>query len=159
MNSIIIREIEEKDNKRVKEIIRSCLIEFGGNKKGTAWDDPNLGCFSEVYKDNKSIFYVAEKDGIVIGCGGIGPLEGQVGVCELQKMYFLEEGRGLGAAKEILDKSLEFAKSHYSKCYLETLTTMKRAQSFYIRNGFNKICSPVGSTGHCSCDTFYIKEL
>lgn len=42
----IIREITEKDNKEIENIIRSCLIEFGGNHEGTAWTDPNLGRFS-----------------------------------------------------------------------------------------------------------------
>ena len=45
-----IREIEEKDNKKIEKVIRDCLIEFKANHEGTAWTDPNLGCFSEVYK-------------------------------------------------------------------------------------------------------------
>ena len=44
-----IREIESKDNKEIEKIIRTCLIEFGANHEGTAWSDPNLGRFSEVY--------------------------------------------------------------------------------------------------------------
>ena len=32
-----IREIDEKDNKEIENIIRSCLIEFGVNHEGTAW--------------------------------------------------------------------------------------------------------------------------
>mgnify|MGYP001077413613 CR=1 FL=1 len=44
-----IREIEEKDNKEVENVIRACLIEFGANHEGTAWADPNLGRFSEIY--------------------------------------------------------------------------------------------------------------
>lgn len=45
----IIRKITEKDNKEIENIIRSCLIEFGGNYEGTAWTDPNLGRFSKIY--------------------------------------------------------------------------------------------------------------
>ena len=37
-----IREIEEKDNKKIEKVIRDCLIEFGANHEGTAWADPNL---------------------------------------------------------------------------------------------------------------------
>ena len=37
---MLIREIEEKDNKQVEKLIRTCLIEFGANKPGTAWADP-----------------------------------------------------------------------------------------------------------------------
>lgn len=44
-----IREIEEKDNKEIEKIIRECLIEFGGNREGLAWSDPELGKLSTVY--------------------------------------------------------------------------------------------------------------
>ena len=37
-----IREIEEKDNPQIEQVIRSCLIEFGGNREGLAWADPIL---------------------------------------------------------------------------------------------------------------------
>jgi len=43
-----IREIEAKDNKKVENVIRTCLIEFGANREGTAWTDPDLGRFSEI---------------------------------------------------------------------------------------------------------------
>ena len=46
-----IREIEKRDNAAVEQIIRSCLIEFGGNREGTAWCDPDLGRFSEIYNN------------------------------------------------------------------------------------------------------------
>ena len=44
-----IREIEGKDNKAVEKVIRTCLIEFGANHEGTAWADPDLGNFSDIY--------------------------------------------------------------------------------------------------------------
>ncbi len=47
--SYSIREIQPQDNARVEEVIRTCLIEFGGNHAGLAWSDPDLGRFSEVY--------------------------------------------------------------------------------------------------------------
>lgn len=37
-----IREIEEKDNKEVENVIRACLIEFGANHEGTAWMGKSL---------------------------------------------------------------------------------------------------------------------
>lgn len=154
-----IREIEEKDNKRVEEIIRTCLIEFGGNKKGTAWEDPYLGRFSEVYSNEKSKYFVAEENGVVVGGGGIGPLEGEVRVCELQKMYVLKEYRGLGVANRILEAAIEFASKYYDKCYLETLDNMKRSHAFYCKNGFEKTNNQMGSTGHNSCTCYFIKNL
>ena len=64
-----IREIEEKDNKIIENIIRTCLIEFGGNHEGTAWADPNLGRFSFIYNTEGNKYWVAfdENDKIVGG--------------------------------------------------------------------------------------------
>lgn len=43
-----IRELTKEDNKNIERVIRACLIEFGANHEGTAWADPNLGCFLET---------------------------------------------------------------------------------------------------------------
>ena len=63
-----IREIVEKDNKIVENIIRTCLIEFGGNHEGTAWSDPNLGRFSHIYNTEGNKYWVAlDENNKIIG--------------------------------------------------------------------------------------------
>lgn len=156
---MLIREIQKEDNAEVEFIIRSCLIEFGANKPGCAWTDPNLGCFYEVYQNEKSKYSVVEKDNkIVAGCG-IGPLVGLENVCELQKMYSLKEVRGSGIAKKLLDIALEFASRHYEKCYLETFENMVAANKFYKKNGFIQLDKPLLETEHYACDVWYLKSI
>lgn len=158
---MLIRRISEKDNAQVAYIIRSCLTEFGaaGNPH-TAWGDPFLDRFSEVYVRENNAYWVAENDsGTVVAGVGIGPMEGSDGICELQKMYCLKEYRGCGISQNLLDIALEFAKLHYKSCYLETLGNMTRAQRFYEKNGFVKTDATIGNTGHDACDFHYIKEL
>lgn len=156
---MLIREIQKEDNAEVEFIIRSCLIEFGANKPGCAWTDPNLGCFYEVYQNEKSKYWVVEKDNkIVAGCG-IGPLVGLENVCELQKMYSLKEVRGSGIAKKLLDIALEFASRHYEKCYLETFENMVAANKFYKKNGFIQLDKPLLETEHYACDVWYLKSI
>ena len=53
-----IREIEKKDNKQIEHVIRACLIEFGANHDGTAWTDPNLDKFSEIYNTKGNKYWV-----------------------------------------------------------------------------------------------------
>ncbi len=55
-----IREIQKKDNAAVEHVIRSCLIEFGADHEGTAWADPDLGRFSEIYNSEGNRYWVAE---------------------------------------------------------------------------------------------------
>jgi len=85
---------------------------------------------------------------------------GEPTVCELQKMYFLEEARGKGLGEKMIDHCLDFArKSGFELCYIETLPYMKAAQKLYIKKGFEYIDGPMGTTGHTSCNVWLTKRL
>lgn len=158
--TVTIREIKEQDNAAVEAIIRSCLKEYGGDREGTAWCDPDLGRFSEIYGEPEMRYWVAEDHaGRILGGAGFGPLPGEEGVCELQKMYTLPEARGTGIAHRLVKTVLQHAADHYALCYLETFGNMTRAQSFYRKHGFEQTDQPMGSTGHISCDVFFTKRL
>lgn len=156
--SYTIREIEKKDNKSVEIVIRTCLIEFGANHDGTAWADPDLGRFSEIYNSQGNKYWVAEDEtGKIVGGTGIGYLTDEI--CELQKMYCLPDARGTGVANRLMEAALEYAKKYYKKCYLETLDNMTRAQRFYEKYGFYRVDKPVVITEHYACEVKYLKEL
>lgn len=155
---MIIRPIEPKDNAQVESVIRTCLIEFGGNREGTAWCDPDLGHFSEVYAKPGSAYWVVENEqGDIVGGSGIGPLTDEV--CELQKMYLLPEMRGTGVAQKLMKLCMDFATQYYKKCYIETFGNMLAANRFYQKNGFHKLAKPFLQTEHFGCDVWYLKEL
>ena len=156
-----IVNVEEKYNKEIEDLIRYCLIEYGGNHEGTAWADPYLGRFSEVYcgKEDAQYWVAVDDNGKVVGGVGIGPLEGVEGVCELQKMYTYPEVRGSGIAQELLNLAIEFAEKQYDYCYLETFDNMIPAQKFYAKNGFERTEKALGDTGHFSCEVKMIKKL
>lgn len=155
-----IRLISKKDDSAIESVIRRCLIEFGADHEGTAWADPDLCRFSQVYNAAGRRYWVAEvPDGALVGGAGIGELAGISGVCELQKMYCLPEARGSGVSHLLMDAALDFARAHYSRCYLETLENMTAAQRFYEKYGFKRIYEPLTQTGHFACDIRYIKEL
>ena len=156
----VIREISPADNRIVESIIRTCLIEFGGNHEGTAWEDPDLGRFSEIYNTEGRKYWVAEDEsGKVVGGVGIGTLDGEEDICELQKMYCLKEARGTGVAHLLMDEALSYAGKYYRQCYLETLDNMGAARRFYEKHGFSRIFEPKGKTQHFACDVLYLKDL
>jgi putative acetyltransferase len=158
---MLIREIQQKDNESIAKVIRDIFHELDAPKVGTAYADPILDTLYEVYQQSRSIYYVVEKDGNVVGGCGVAPLENEeTSVCELQKMYFAPEIRGTGYAEKIIEKCLEFAKTQgFEICYLETLSFMTTAQKLYKRIGFENIDGPMGNTGHNSCEVWMTKQL
>lgn len=158
---MVIRKIKKEDNAQIAKVIRAIFHELNAPKVGTAYADPILDTLFEVYQMPRSVYYVVENDGKVLGGCGIAPLEnGEAAVCELQKMYFAPEIRGTGFAEVIIEKCLEFAKNQdFELCYIETLSFMTTAQKLYKRIGFENIDGPMGNTGHNSCEVWMTKKL
>ncbi|CDF80091.1 acetyltransferase YjgM [Formosa agariphila KMM 3901] len=160
MSHFEIREIQTKDNQQVAEVIRTVLIGAGAPKVGTAYEDKALEDMFEAYNKPKSTYFVLVEHNRVIGGAGIGPVDDALEVCELQKMYFLDEARGRGLGKTMMDTCLQKAKDFgYTRCYLETLPFMTSAKHLYEKVGFEYLDGPMGETGHYSCNVWMIKEL
>ncbi|MFP4845783.1 GNAT family N-acetyltransferase [Winogradskyella sp. PE311] len=160
-DTIVIREIELKDNAKIAEAIRSVLIEMGVPKVGTAYEDAALDCMTETYDQPRKAYFVVQYGETVLGGAGIAPLDNYEGnVCELQKMYFMAEARGKGIGSDMMSKCLAFAKaSGFDQCYLETLPYMKDARKLYGKVGFKSLDKPLGNTGHYSCTEWMLKDL
>ena len=156
-----IRPIRAEDDPRMAAIIRSVMPEFGAGGCGFAISDPEVDWMSRAYAAPRSAYFVVEREGIVLGGGGVAPLEGGPGdTCELRKMYFLPEARGLGAGAAMMARCLDAARGFgFGRCYLETLTGMDAAMKLYERSGFARIDAPMGATGHGGCNTFYLRAL
>ena len=94
-----IRPIEPTDNAAMAAIIRRVMPEFGAAGPGFAIHDAEVDTLHEAYAQPRSQYFVVEREGTVIGGAGIAPLQGgDMDVCELRKMYFLPQARGLGPA-------------------------------------------------------------
>ena len=160
-NDIAIRKIEPNDNASLASIIRTSLAEFGANKPGTVYFDNTTDHLFELFQKPGSVYFVAEKDGKVIGGGGIYPSEGlPQQTCELVKMYLLLEVRGKGLGKLLIEKCLDFAKGFgYLQVYIETMPELRKAVSIYEKFGFKYLDGPLGDTGHFGCDVWMLKTL
>ena len=160
-SSFLIRPITHNDNASMAAIIRRVMPEFGAGGPGFAMHDAEVDSMHEAYAQPRHSYFVVERDGAVLGGGGIAPLENAAPeVCELRKMYFLSEARGIGAGTAMMQRCLDAARAHgFARCYLETLTGMDAAQALYKRTGFAPLDAPMGGTGHFSCDRFFILDL
>lgn len=156
-----IRPIRASDDAAVAAIIRTVMPEFGATGSGFAISDPEVDWMSKAYAEPRSAYFVVERDGVVLGGGGVAPLVGGDGdTCELRKMYFLPEVRGLGAGAAMMTRCLDAARGFgFKQCYLETLRGMDAAMRLYERTGFARIPQPMGATGHGGCNAFYLLPL
>ncbi len=158
---IKIRPIEPEDNATISSVIREVLSEYNVPKVGTAYADPQLDFLFQNYAIDNAIYYVVEKENKIIGGAGIMQLENESkNICELQKMYVLYEGRGLGLGKQLMEICLQKAVTFgFESCYIETLPNMIDAQKLYLKTGFSYLNSPMGNTGHTSCPVWMLKKL
>lgn len=158
-----IRPIKQSDNVSICQLIQDCLKEFGADREGFAFADPDLGKLYQSH-NQPGWFYlvvVRKTDHVIVGGGGVGTLQGaSKSLCELKKMYLSSEVRGTGLGNRLLQMIIEQAKSMgYKKCYLETLRNMNQAVTLYKRSGFIELDRPLGDSGHFGCDAWYIKKL
>lgn len=161
MSPLTLRPIRPEDDPAVAAIIRTVMPEFGASGPGFAIHDPEVDFMSRAYGGPRARYFVVERDGRVVGGGGVGPLAGAADdVCELRKMYFLKEARGAGMGETLLRTCIEAARSlGYRTMYLETLTGMDAAQRLYERLGFRRLTEAMGATGHHGCNRFYAMDL
>lgn len=155
----LLRPIEASDNAAMARVIRTVMTEHDAVGPGYSINDAEVDDMAGNYREPTAIYYVLIEtaSGAVVGGGGIGPLQGAgPEVCELKKMYFLPQARGLGWGRALLELCLAAAKKRgYAVCYLETLRSMTTARKLYARRGFTERSRPLGATGHCVCDAWY----
>ena len=159
---MIIRVIEEKDNKIIASIIRTVMKEFNtADPKTTIIGDPTLDTMFNNYQVPKSIYYIIEENDFVVGGCGIKHLDNSdENICELQRMFLLSSSRGKGYGKVLLDLCINKAKEFgYEEIYLETLSQMIRAISVYEMAGFKMLSGPKGNTGHSGCNVQMAMKL
>lgn len=156
-----IRIIELEDNPAVARLIREVMTEYQCVGEGYSINDSEVDQMFETYHLPRSCYYVITNQGKILGGAGIGPLaNGDPEICELKKMYFYPELRGLGLGRKLLEMLLEDARQFdYKKCYLETVERMWQANSLYNKMGFKKLKAQMGNTGHGACEVFYASDL
>ncbi len=156
-----IRPIQKRDNTWIGRVIRNVMTEFQAVGEGYSIHDPEVDDMFAHYREKRACYFVIVRDQQVVGGGGIGPLKGGDKLtCELRKMFFQPACRGIGLGSRLLMLLMDAARKRgYQTCYLETLERMWQARELYRKTGFQLLESPMGKTGHCSCDRWYVREL
>jgi putative acetyltransferase len=161
MGNFILRTIQAADNAILAKIIRKSLEEFNANKPGTVYFDATTDNLSAVFAADKSIYFVAAENNMILGGAGIYPTENlPEDTCELVKLYLAPAARGKGIGKLLMQQCFTAAKElGYKKMYLETMPELNIAVPLYEKMGFTYLYAPQGNSGHSGCDIWMIKDL
>jgi putative acetyltransferase len=154
----LIRTAGAADDAALTEVIRSVMAEFDACAGS---GDAELELMARSYAAPRSVYFVLEEGGAVVGGAGIAPLAGApFEVCELRKMYLLPGARGQGSGVLLLRRCLRAARGFgYQLCYLETLAAMAAARHLYERAGFRPVAERLGASGNHGCDRWFALEL
>ena len=157
-----MRTITEADDPLIAEIIRTSLKKYHLNIPGTVYFDPELDHLSKYYHslpEKRGYFIATNHEGQVIGGVGIAEFNGFDNCAELQKIYLIDQEKGKGLGKCLLELAEDFARSlGYQSLYLETHTNLETAIAMYEKNGFQRIHKPK-SVVHSTMNRFYRKRL
>jgi putative acetyltransferase len=151
---LVLREATNEDSTNVKELVISVLEEYGLQHDLSNTDADLFNIFNSYQKEG-GYFCVIEKQGKILGSGGIFYLTASK--CELRKMYLVPAIRGKGLGKFLLEHLLFKAKLlGFTYVSLETASVLKEAISLYKRYGFTEVTAKHLS---CRCDQAYELSL
>ncbi|MDX2432408.1 MAG: GNAT family N-acetyltransferase [Bacteroides sp.] len=158
---LVIREVLKDDNLSLARMIRRVFEEFDAPTAGTVYSDPTTDDLYGLFRENRSVLWVAELNGEALGCCGIYPTPGLDQECaELVKFYLDTSERGKGTGKALLQRSINSARDlGYNTLYLESMPHFSRALGIYEGLGFKTLSGPLGASGHTGCDIWMLKEL
>ena len=132
---IEVRAVEPRDVPAVLALVAEVLGEFGLEFGKGSPTDAELHDLPASYTSRGGAFWVALRDGELLGTCGVFPVDAQT--FELRKMYLREVSRGLGLGKRLLDTAVAWVRAQGgTRIGLDTIEAMTRAIAFYEANGF-----------------------
>jgi putative acetyltransferase len=92
-----------------------------------------------LFQTERSALFVAEENGVILGCCGIFPTENlPENTTELVKFYLTKEARGKGIGKLLMQKCIEKAKElGYQQVYLKVCRNSAKLFPFMKNKDFS----------------------
>ncbi|MDP9838303.1 N-acetylglutamate synthase-like GNAT family acetyltransferase [Neorhizobium huautlense] len=139
MSEITVRPFEPKDADGVIAVILPIQREEFGFSI-TAEDQPDLSVIPDFYQTGKGGFWVAEKDGKIVGTIGLKDIGNDQAT--LRKMFVAAAARGRehGTAARLLEQLFAHAtETGLSEIFLGTTERFLAAHRFYEKHGFAQV--------------------
>ena len=114
-----------------------------------------------LFHRKNSVLWVAESEGVVVGCCGLYPDAALPDdTVELVKFYIASSARGKGIGKALMEKCIASAREFsFRKIYIESLPEFHVAVSLYLKYGFQYIDTALGHSTHPGCNVWMVKEI
>jgi ribosomal protein S18 acetylase RimI-like enzyme len=134
-----LQSVSDKDQKGIEELTLKRLAEFGFRSVPEL--DSDLGKLEETYiRPGGAIFVIREGDTI---SGSVMVKVVQEGVGEVKRFQILQEFRGRGAGKALLDSALAFMRERgFKKAVLDTTARSEAAIALFTKAGFSEVSRP-----------------
>ena len=150
-----VRPVLAGDVDAVLALIAEVLSEFGLTFGQGSTTDDELRELPGSYLDRGGMFWIAAREGALLGTCGVFPL--RPGVFELRKMYLLPASRGLGLGKQLLDVAVVWSRDQQAThLVLDTVDEMTKAIAFYEAHGFTR---DDGQIRGSRCTRGYVRTL
>lgn len=135
LSHLTIRPASNSNLEAIVKLVFGVLREFGLEPDPGA-TDADLQDIEGNYLQRGGLFEIIEDpDGNLVGSVGIFPIDENT--CELRKMYFVPEIRGLGLGAYVLQRAVNQARElGFRRMVLETSTKLTAANRLYIASGF-----------------------
>ncbi len=158
--SYSFREISERDNKVLSEIIKRNLEKAKLDIPGTVYYDEIIDHLSDAYgKANAGYYVLTDENDRVAGGVGFAEFKDMEHTAELQKLYLddLHKGKGLGYLMvSYIEERMKEA--GFLQAYLETHDNLAAAIHIYEKAGYKEIPKP-DFVVHSSMNRFFLKDL
>lgn len=99
--------------------------------------DSDLDFIQDNYPGKGGAFYICLFNDEVVGTSAVRNLGS--GICEIKRLYVRKDWRGKGIGMALFRKALAYAENNYSCARLKTDSSLKKAVSIYVRNGFSVV--------------------
>lgn len=132
-----IRPAMDGDAEGLISLIENCWSEYPGCVMDVDGEVPELRCIATSFAARSGAFWVAEREGRIVGSVGVAPSDFET--VELFKMYVAASERRRGLASALHDLAERFADELDAACFeLWSDTRFIEAHAFYQAKGWRK---------------------